>query len=290
MEQYKIIKNYRNQKEYRTSFNDLAKKTFGIDFENWYQTGYWKENYNPYSILFDGKVIANVSVNTTDFIWNGRKKHFIQLGTVMTEEKYRNQGLIRRIMEEIEKDYGQSTEGMYLFANDSVIDFYPKFAFQKAEEYQYTKTVSIRTRKTIDQIPMKEKGSWQTLEKAIKESTCQSSFEMTNNTGLIMFYVTQLMQENVYYHKEQNAYIIAEQEEEQLLIHAVFSPNKINLEQLIEAFGSKVKKVILGFTPLDTAGYTVSPIKEEDTTLFTKGKGLESFSTHKIMFPTLSHA
>ena len=64
---YKIIKNYRDNEQLRHSFNELAMKTFDIDFEDWYQNGYWTDRYNPHSIVIDGKVVANVSVNTTVF-------------------------------------------------------------------------------------------------------------------------------------------------------------------------------------------------------------------------------
>ena len=90
-----LIKNYRKNDELRHSFNELAKATFGLDFEDWYQNGYWGENYIPYSIVKDGNVIANVSVNITDMNWKGSKKHFIQLGTVMTAESYRNQAIYK---------------------------------------------------------------------------------------------------------------------------------------------------------------------------------------------------
>ena len=54
----------------------------------------------------------------------------------MTDEKYRNRGLIRQIMEEIDKDYSEIVDGIFLFANDEVLDFYPKFGFQKSGEYE----------------------------------------------------------------------------------------------------------------------------------------------------------
>ena len=94
MKEYEVIKGYRDDPALRGSFNALAGKTFGLDFEGWYRNGYWTDKYNPYSILIDGEIAANVSVNRTDFLWNNQRKHLIQLGTVMTEEKYRGQGWI----------------------------------------------------------------------------------------------------------------------------------------------------------------------------------------------------
>lgn len=130
-----IIKNYRDNENLRHSFNELAEQTFGLSFEGWYRSGYWRENYIPYSIVDADRVVANVSVNITDMRMEGKLRRLIQLGTVMTEESCRNQGLIRRLMQEIEADYGARADGMYLFANDGVLDFYPRFGFRPVKEY-----------------------------------------------------------------------------------------------------------------------------------------------------------
>lgn len=287
---YRIIKAYKDDSTLRFCFNELARKTFGLNFEDWYQNGYWGENYVPYSIFDGQKIAANVSVNITDFLWNGETKHFIQLGTVMTEEKYRNKGLIRRLMQEIEMDYGKKADGFYLFANDSVLDFYPKFGFQKAAEYQYSKQVSIHEEKKVKQVPMKEKKDWKQFEHIIEKSVNNSKFGMIKNVNLIMFYITKFMWENVFYIEEQNTYVIAETEGENLLIHNVFSETPADLDRVIRAFGEEIKHVTLGFVPQDTEHYIISKIQEEDTTLFVKGKGFNEFEQDKIMFPTLSHA
>ena len=99
-----IVKNIRDDAALRSSFNRLAEKTFDLNFENWYQNGYWKENYIPYAAVREGQVIANVSVNPMTFSENGILHHYIQLGTVMTDSAFRGQGLCRLLMEAVEKD------------------------------------------------------------------------------------------------------------------------------------------------------------------------------------------
>ena len=41
---YEIVKNYRHDARLRASCNALAEKTFGLNFENWYQNGFWNDN------------------------------------------------------------------------------------------------------------------------------------------------------------------------------------------------------------------------------------------------------
>lgn len=318
MQEIQIVKNYRDNTPLRNSFNELAKKTFGLDFEDWYQNGYWGEKYNPYSVVLDGKIVANVSVNRTDFLWNGVKKHFIQLGTVMTDASYRKRGLIRRIMHEVETDYGERVDGMYLFANDSVLDFYPKFGFREAKEFQYHKKLtdladasgegivqssavqngvlrsnmvqSNMVQGNMVQVPMRDRAVWESLEKAIRSSVPYGNPEMVENPELLMFYVTKFMQENVYYDKNNDTYVIAEAEEGKLFLHNIFSRQQRSIDEVIKAFGRDIQEATLGFTPIESNGFTVSELKEEDTTLFIKGRGFAEFEECRVMIPTLAHA
>lgn len=286
-----IITNYRGQDNLRHSFNTLAGKTFGgLDFEAWYQNGYWGDRYNPYSVVIDGEVAANVSVNTIDFMWNGSRKHLIQLGTVMTEERFRNQGLIRQIMNKIDRDYGQTVDGIYLFANDSVLDFYPKFGFRKAMEYRYTKPFSTSQPYSMVQIPMCNKKDWNILQNAMRQSEPYSRFHMIDNDNLIMFYIIGFMQDNVYYSKEYDTYVIAEIEEDTLTVHNIFSKKQYPMDDILALFGSDIRQVILGFTPIETDGYNVCAFREDDCTLFIKGNSFDNFEQDQLIFPTLSHA
>jgi len=88
--EYSFQKNYKDNNILRTSFNELSKQVYKLNFEDWYQNGYWGEDYVPYSIIDKDKIVANVSVNIMNFNYDGRIKYFIQLGTVMTVDSYRN--------------------------------------------------------------------------------------------------------------------------------------------------------------------------------------------------------
>lgn len=135
---YTTDKDIRNNEAVRASFNKLAADTFGLSFEQWYQDGYWTDLYIPYVLLDGGRVIANVSVNIIDTQWKGQTRKYIQLGTVMTAPGYRKQGLSRFLLEEALSDWKGLCDAIYLFANDSVLDFYPKFGFVKENEYVYS--------------------------------------------------------------------------------------------------------------------------------------------------------
>lgn len=284
-----IVKHYRDNKALRDSFNELAEATFGLNFENWYQNGFWGDNYDPYSVVIDGRVVANVSVNRTDMVIAGERRKLYQLGTVMTYPEYRNRGYVRAIMEEVDKDIADA-DGVYLFGNDNVVEFYPKFGFVPGKEFLYTRNVKQTGENRMENIPMDGPEGWEKLRRAMEENIFPLGCRMVDNPGLIFFYVAQFMQGNVYYHKELDAWAIAELEDGNLLLHDVFCQKEITLDAVISAFGSEVKSVSLGFAPADAAGFTVEEYHEEDCNFFIRGAGLSDFAEKKLRIPSLSHA
>lgn len=287
---YQIVKAYQNQPELRLSFNRLAKEIYGLDFEGWYQNGFWQEQYLPYSVIQDGRIIANVSVNLTNMSFNGKKYRFIQLGTVMTEEPFRNQGLIRFLLAEIGKDFAGKTDGVYLFANDSVLDFYPKFGFERADEYQYFKNLEPSPGRTIRQIPMNDKKDQAQMCTVLNTRKCCGNLILSENTGLYMFYLSGFMQENVYYEEKTDTYVVAEIEEDTLFLHAIFPGKPVSVTELARAFGGTIRKLVLCFTPENPEDFQCRRLQEEDTTLFIKGGALKEILSQKVMFQSLAHA
>ena len=284
----RIEYNYRENENLRRSFNELAEKVFGLNFENWYKNGFWKDNYIPYSVIEDGKVVSNVSVNACSMNYDGRIVKLIQLGTIMTDPDYRGKGYSRVLMERVISDYKDKVDGIYLFANDSVLDFYPKFGFKIEREYQYSKDVDNNCETQAVLVPMTKKEDWDKMVRIITEKEQNSRFYMVENTGLYMFYLSQFMQENLFYIENCDSYAVAEIEDDALILHTIFG--KGDVDQVILAFGNKIKKVILNFSPNITHGFEENELHEEDTTLFVMGTFFEEIKDDKLMFQAITHA
>lgn len=283
-----IVNSYRDDNKLRASFNELSSKVFGLDFEGWYQNGFWKDNYNPYSVIIDGKVVSNISVNRCNMIYKGKEVKLIQLGTVMTDPDYRGKGYAKALMDKILNDFSGKVDGIYLFANDSVLDFYPKFGFKTQKEYCYVKDVSFEEDESVVTIPMKDKKDYEKMTEILKSNPQNSAFYMTANPGLYMFYLSQFMTENTFYIPKLNSYVIAEEEEGELILHAILgdaAPDRV-----AAAFGKDIRRIRLSFTPKDASGYLREEVNEEDTTLFVIGSFFEETKDDIYMFQALTHA
>lgn len=289
---YSLVANFKHNSELRGSFNRLTEDTYGFSFEDWYQDGYWGEGYIPYSLLDRDKVISNVSVNIIDFIIEGRKKMGVQIGTVMTDEDYRNQGLNRLIMNQVLDDWKDKADFIYLFANASVLDFYPKFDFEQADEYQHSRLISSDNLSSeAKKLNIEDEKDLALLVETVNKSIPVAKVSMHDNTSLIMFYCTSFMKNNIYYLDELEAVVIADFVGDTLHINDVFSIVGVSLEYIVAALARRdTKKVVLGFTPIDDTNYKSDLLKQEDTTLFVYKHKIDLFRENHWMFPVLSHA
>jgi GNAT superfamily N-acetyltransferase len=322
---YVLITGYKDEDCYRASFNRLTQKTYGFDFETWYQAGWWKDNYIPYSFLYENEIVANVSVNLMEFLIQGKVLRPIQLGTVMTEDSHRNQGLIRLLMNTVLEEYEKTQDFIYLFANDTVLDFYPKFGFEKVTEYEYSKSYkyhkdSFTCQKdslTFRKLHIDQETDRNLFLKLIRNQYSHARISMVNNTELIMFYCDSFMKEDIYYIETLNTAVIAQYDSEQVLITDLFSERAVDLEVIINtmlnpALAIKTdstaaatdnvisnditneidRQIRLGFTPLKDTSFTREVIKDADTTLFIRGNDMLSTKAllKDSMFPLLSHA
>ena len=281
-----IICNYLSDNGLRGSFNALARDTFGLDFEPWYQQG-WSSKYHPYSILVDGQVVSNVSANRIDCLLNGQSRHYIQLGTVMTAEAHRGKGFCRQLMERVLMDFS-SCDGIFLYANDSVLDFYPKFGFRPAKEYRFRTSLSGAAVASVSPVPMEAPTDW-TRFLAKKKTLRSQGLLQLDTDGLLMFYLSGPMRDYLYTVPGKDIYIVAELEDGLLTVYDIFSSGNAGLLDICQAFGPQVRRVEFAFTPADQRGLESYEYTEEDTTLFLLGEPLIGDMTLIQSFPELAH-
>lgn len=293
MNSYTFFKDYKENERQRAALNKLAEKIFNISFEVWYQSGYWKEKYIPYT-LFDGdKAIANVSINIMDFNTYGEKRRYIQIGTVMTDDDYRGKGLSRFLMKKVLKDWNGKCDFIYLFANSTVLDFYPKLGFSRVKEFEYFKRIKKADSADYEKLNMDDQANRDKVYAYAKNSCIFGRLSMQENADLVMFYCITVMKENVYYIKSLDVIVVAKFNQKELHLIDIFSKVEQDLEKIIESLSDgNVDSVLLGFTPKDTASYEVKMVDEalKDEVLFIQNGKTSFFDDNKLMFPLLSHA
>ena len=287
-----LIKDYMRDDASRHMLNALTQKTFGFDFEHWVTNGYFEGDYIPYSFVQDGEIIANVSVNRMQFMENGVTKNYIQLGTVMTDERFRKQGLAARLMKHVLSEYEGACDGVYLFGNLGALGFYEKLGFRTMNEYRYfVKKECLASEKAEERfLPIGEMGTEikEKYMKLVRNGAVQSSFEQINRFGLQMFYTCWF--DNVYYAKDIDCFVVLDLDEREAL-QSVICEKKVPLKEVLRRLDSA--ELQLGYTPAaEDRELCVSEKYDgaDDYRLFYRGEALRAIEREQLYFPELSHA
>ncbi len=289
---YQLISDYKDNELYRKTFNDLAESTFDINFEEWYKHGFWNDKYVCYSYLDKNKVIANVSINKMDLIYQGNDYRALQIGTVMTHPDYRNQGLAQELINHVISKYEQDYDFFYLFANDTVLDFYPKFGFERVQESSFTvDATSLKKRNyKIKKLNPDDESDFQLISRIVSNRVPLSSIlDVKNSEDLLMFYLLIALRDAIYYIEELDAIVLYEQEEEDLYVLDIISTKKLDIVEVLGFLANKkIETIHVSFTPEKNKYIDAAYIIETEDMLFMR-PNLFTADPY-FLFPATSHA
>ena len=258
-----------NNHEYEVLFDDLIREVFGFSFHTWLEHQLWDERYESYSIINDGVMLANLCVFKTEMMVLEKRFLAIQFGTVCTRKNEQGNGLSRILMEHVLSLYADTPA--FLFANDSVIDFYPRFGFR--QEQTYKPTINIRISNHFE--PVKLSVDDNIFKDALKNRVGHSTvFDCLNTDSIQMFHFLMEYQEDIYLLPECDAIIVANQTDARLFIADVISRKPVTFEQIkAELPFNGIETIEFGFCPdwLDVQP-SWEPVSMNDVMFFIKGE------------------
>lgn len=271
----KLIENYRDNELHRNQFFHFISKVFPkISFEEWYEKGFWTDDYTPISITDPRKIIANASITLMNVIINGKEHKAAQIGTVATLPEFRGQGLSNYLMKYIFDKYETKVDFFFLYANEDVINFYPKYGFKEVKENLFIQNVKFkkeepRTRK----LNIVNEDDYSLLLSVLNNSKpITKRFGSYNYSSITMWHVLNIYHDNLYYFEKENAIIIKQMTSDTLHLLEVFFTIPFDLKSILPNIidHDSVKYVKLYFPP-DIFNYKYDEVIEENTLLFIKG-------------------
>lgn len=267
-----MIKDYRDNEMYRKSFNKLAGQVLGIDFERWFQLGFWNDRYMCYSFMDKGEVVSNVSANIIDLMLDGNRIPVIQIGTVMTHQDYRKMGLARKLMNEVLRDYKDRCDQIFLFSNFQAEGFYRRFPFDTANETCfYTRLSDMKmvwpdvtvhkihtgTRK----LNMSSAQDIEIIRRAISHRIpLSTSFGVDHAEGITAWHCLNVFSEDTYYIEDLDTIVIYKAVGKTLELYDIVCADKPDYLKILGAFElSGVEEIVFRFTPDRSSSFL--PIK-----------------------------
>ena len=127
----------------------------------------------------------------------------------MTDEEYRGRGFACRLLGEILDDWKDQCDGVFLFANDTVLDFYPRFGFHREQEYQHVLKLSgTGESDSFRKLDMDDAEDRELMKAFCGKSNPYSRLSMSDDGGLVMFYCDSLLRDCIYYCRKYEAVVV----------------------------------------------------------------------------------
>jgi len=229
---------------YYAFFNDLMGDVYSISFDSWHRNGGWGADYESHSIIEDGKMLANLSITKIDLLLGGKTVRAHQIGAVATRECARGRGLSRRLMEHIFALYPDVPA--FLFANQTVLEFYPRFGFRQVQMSRTEIELSINNPPTMA-VRLTPDEAIAALD---RRRVFSGVIDCTNTRSIQMFHLLGEFSDCAYRLPNCGAVVVAQQEGARLFIADIIAESPINFTEIAKELPfSGVTNVAFWFTP-----------------------------------------
>lgn len=271
-----IYEDYRDNKDLRNKFYSFTQAVFpGVNFIDWYEQGYWSDNYIPFSIVKDNKIISNVSISKMKILIDADYLNGIQMGTVGTLPEFRNRGLSKFLMEYVLNKYDNLCDIFFLFANKSVLDFYPKFGLNRYREVIFKSSSDIpKSEYSARKLDIHKDSDLSIIKNSIKERLVLTKlFGATEYDFITHWHLLNVFPDNLFYVEDDGVILISKEEKDQLHIWDVIYTKPFNLSSAVSKIirNEELKSILYYFPPDQLLFNYDEVIPDKESFLFVKG-------------------
>jgi ribosomal protein S18 acetylase RimI-like enzyme len=222
------------------------------DFRPWYACGGWTSRYETHATADGDELVANVSVMRMRAVIGGREVRAAQLGAVGSVPEVRGRGLVRPLLERVLAELERETELVYLYANDRVLDFYPRFGFRRVQESTFELEAAadpaFAPAPRLDLDDRAQRDAWL--------AACARSVPPTERFGardygpVALWHACAFYRRDVYVLSEGEVYAVAVQRGDALHLLDVAAPRRFDLLEIVPRLvRAPVARVRFGFCP-----------------------------------------
>ncbi|WHX50075.1 hypothetical protein QNH46_05255 [Paenibacillus woosongensis] len=143
-----------------------------------------------------------------------------------------------KVLEEYENKY----DFMYLFANNTVLDFYPKFGFKAVEEHLFSMdfTPSQFEHTGIRKLNVSQADDFRFIYKFASERMPVSQRFGTDYTqGILMYYCLNVFCNDIYYLEKENAIAIYKKENNHMDIFDIINIKEVKIQDILTTIAGR---------------------------------------------------
>jgi predicted N-acetyltransferase YhbS len=261
----------------------------GRTFFDWGARGGWVDRYNVFAMVLDDQIVATVGRTAICFVINGEARNGYQPGAVATHPDHRKRGLARQLMKKVLSELYAADQPVILFANSSVLDFYPRFGFRRLAQNRFIGHVDLRPAGTLAprlDLARPMDRAW-LADHCARAGAIGHGFAARDYYPPLLFHLTR--QSRIVFRLDRfGAVVIAQQEGERLLIEDLLATRPFSLpDALPHVCAQPVRTVEFGFHPEAWWPNAESQaLDDRESPLFVRGAAAEV--KEPVRFPDLA--
>lgn len=233
-------------------FFDFIELIFGgRTFFAWGARGGWADGYEVSAMVVDYQIVSTVGRMSMRYVINGEARNGFQLGAVATRPDHRNRGLARLLMKRVLSELDAPDQPVILFANSSVLDFYPRFGFRRLAQTRFVGYVDLRPQgKLAPSLDLARPidRAW-LADHCAKASAIGESFAARDYYPALLFHLTRRPR-MVFRLDSFGAVVVIRQEGERLLIEDLLATRPFSLSDVLpHVCAQPVRTIEFGFNP-----------------------------------------
>jgi predicted N-acetyltransferase YhbS len=256
----------------------------------WRDRGGWTQHYEVFALIDDGKIVSTIGRSRMQLVIHGETQTGYQLGAVATHAEHRGRGHARQLMGWVIDELDTPDQPMILFANNSVLNFYPRFGFRHVPRRRSTAQIVIEP----SGIPAVRCDLSSAAERARLAKLCARAQPIRGPLAAHNYYWILLWNLTcgpaiAFWLSEFDAVIAASIVQDRLIVHDVIAPQPIDLKVVIPTLiAQPIRELEFMFDPDDwwpTANHAA--LDDTDARLFVRG-GTTALAG-PVQFPDLAH-
>ena len=223
----------------------------GRTFFVWGARGGWADGYEVFAMVVDDQIVSTVGCMSMRYVINSEARNGFQLGAVATRPDHRNRGLARLLIKKVLSELDAPDQPVILFANSSVLDFYPRFGFRRLAQTRFVGHIHLRPAGTF--APSLDLASpidraW-LADHCARANAIGQGFAARDYYPALLFHLTRRPR-LVFRLDSFGAVVIVRQEGERLLIEDLLATRPLRLsDALPHVCAQPVRTIEFGFDP-----------------------------------------
>ena len=226
-----------------------------------------------FALVEGDQIISSASLYRMALLLRGQPVQGFQLGSVGTLPEHRGRGLQRAVMPRL-LEQTRADDLVFLFANHLVLDFYPRFGFERVREHLFRVDCAISPQgsplRALDIASADDRSLVLGLAKRAQPVT--TLFGARDYGTVVLWYWSNLYPKGLRYSAELDVIFVVDQSGELLRIYDVLATGELDLAaQLPRLIHAPITAVELGFTPTRYFPDASPKVDYTDSPLFVRG-------------------